>query len=213
MWGGRLAQGMGVDIRHLGGTGGIGTETASRIFVDGDVGGEAGFGMVAGAVYVSGVVEEPLGNIIEVRSDVAGYRKFVSVTDLLCNHQTEVPVSNSLDPEKLRLVLNDGILRGTLCARCDCHVEVLVDGDAHNGTGLLMRQGRVRRRIHEMWRAAGRGRQGLCRSRYERWCDIFPEEDCDQSACGEDPDNRCGYVAHSKTCRGWQVRIDAVQQV
>jgi formylmethanofuran dehydrogenase subunit C len=137
----RLAQGMGADIRHLGGTGGIGT--ASRIFVDGDVGAEAGLGMVAGAVYVSGRVEEPLGNIIEVRSDVTGYRKFVSVTDLLCNHQPEVPVSNSLDPEALRLVLNDGILRGTLCARCDCPVEVLVEGDAHNGTGLLMRQGAV----------------------------------------------------------------------
>jgi len=137
----RLAQGMGADIRHLGGTGGIGT--ASRIFVDGDVGAEAGLGMVAGAVYVSGRVEEPLGNIIEVRSDVTGYRKFVSVTDLLCNHQPEVPVSNSLDPETLRLVLNDGILRGTLCARCDCPVEVLVEGDAHNGTGLLMRQGTV----------------------------------------------------------------------
>ena len=137
----RLAQGMGADIRHLGGTGGIGT--ASRIFVDGDVGAEAGLGMVAGAVYVSGRVEEPLGNIIEVRSDVEGYRKFVSVTDLLCNHQPEVPVFNSLDPETLRLVLNDGILRGTLCARCDCPVEVLVEGDAHNGTGLLMRQGTV----------------------------------------------------------------------
>lgn len=139
----RLAQGMGADIRHLGGTGGIGIGTASRIFVDGDVGAEAGLGMVAGAVYVSGVVEEPLGNILEVRSDVAGYHKFVSVTDLLCNHQPDVPVSNSLDPGKLRLVLNDGILRGTLCARCDCPVDVLVEGDAHNGTGLLMRQGTV----------------------------------------------------------------------
>jgi len=137
----RLAQGMGADIRHLGGTGGIGT--ASRIFVDGDVGAEAGLGMVAGAVYVSGRVEEPLGNIIEVRSDVAGYRKFVSVTDLLCNHLPEVPVSNSLDSEKLRLVLNDGILRGTLCARCDCPVNVLIEGDAHNGTGLLMQTGTV----------------------------------------------------------------------
>ena len=48
----RLAQGMGADIRHLGGTGGIGIGTASRIFVDGDVGAEAGLGMVAGAVYV-----------------------------------------------------------------------------------------------------------------------------------------------------------------
>jgi len=141
----RLAQGMGADIRHLGGTGGIGTRTTSRIFVDGDVGSEAGLGMVAGAVYVSGMVEEPLGNIIEVRSDVAGYRKFVSVTDLLCNHRHEVPVSNSLDPGGvgLRLVLNDGILRGTLCARCDCPVDVIVEGDAHNGTGLLMRQGTV----------------------------------------------------------------------
>jgi formylmethanofuran dehydrogenase subunit C len=139
----RLAQGMGADIRHLGGTGGIGIGTACRIFVDGDVGAEAGLGMVAGAVYVSGVVEEPLGNILEVRSDVGGYRKFVSVTDLLCNHQPEVPVSNSLDPEKLRLVLNDGILRGTLCARCDCPAEVLVEGDAHNGTGLLMQKGTV----------------------------------------------------------------------
>ncbi len=139
----RLAQGMGADIRHLGGTGGIGIGTASRIFVDGDVGAEAGLGMVAGAVYVSGMVEEPLGNILEVRSDVEGYRKFVSVTDLLCNRRPEVPVSNSLDPGKLRLVLNDGILRGTLCARCDCPVGVLVEGDAHNGTGLLMRQGTV----------------------------------------------------------------------
>ncbi len=139
----RLAQGMGADIRHLGGTGGIVTGTTSRIFVDGDVGAEAGLGMVAGAVYVSGRVEEPLGNIIEVRSDVAGYRKFASITDLLCNRRPEVPVSNSLDPTKLRLVLNDGILRGTLCARCDCPVDVLVEGDAHNGTGLLMRQGTV----------------------------------------------------------------------
>ncbi|MEA1895816.1 MAG: hypothetical protein U9N36_11610 [Euryarchaeota archaeon] len=70
--------------------------------------------MVAGAVYASGMVEEPLGNIIEVRSDVAGYRKFVSITDLLCNHLPEEPVSNSLDhggAEGMRLVLNDGILQ------------------------------------------------------------------------------------------------------
>ena len=141
--GARLAQGMGADIRHLGGTGGIGAGTASRIFIDGDVGAEAGFGMVAGAVYVSGKIEEPLGNILEVRSDVKGYRKFVSVTDLLCNHRSEVPVSNSLDSDKLRLVLHDGILRGTLCARCDCPADVLVEGAAYNGTGLLMQKGTV----------------------------------------------------------------------
>ena len=82
----RLAQGMGADIRHLGGTGRIGTGTAFHIFVDGNVGAEAGLGMVAGAVYVSGRVEAPLGNIIEVRSGVEGYRRFVSITDLLCNH-------------------------------------------------------------------------------------------------------------------------------
>lgn len=148
--GARLAQGMGADIKHLGGTGGIGTGNASHIFVDGNVGAEAGLGMVTGAVYASGVVEEPLGNIIEVRSDVAGYRKFVSITDLLCNRRSAVPfpvpVSNSLDPggaDGARLVLNDGILRGTLCARCDCPLEVLVEGDVHNGTGLLMQKGTV----------------------------------------------------------------------
>jgi len=32
--GGRLAQGMGADIRHLGGTGGIGIGTAPHIFVE-----------------------------------------------------------------------------------------------------------------------------------------------------------------------------------
>ena len=139
----RLAQGMGADIQHLGGTGGIRTGTASRIFVDGGVGAEAGLGMVTGAVYVSGVVKAPIGNIIEVHSDVTGYRKFVSITDLLCNRPPEVPVSGSLDPEKQWLVLNDGILRGTLCARCNCPVDVLIEGNAHNGTGLLMRQGTV----------------------------------------------------------------------
>jgi len=45
----RLAQGMGADIRHLGGTGRIGTGTAFHIFVDGNVGAEAGLGMVAGS--------------------------------------------------------------------------------------------------------------------------------------------------------------------
>jgi len=86
------------------------------------------------------MVEEPLGNILEVRSDVGGYRKFVSITDLLCNRRNEVPVSNSLDPGGAG---GARILRGTLCARCDCPAEVLVEGDVHNGTGLLMRQGTV----------------------------------------------------------------------
>ncbi len=137
----RFAQAMGADIRHLGGTGNI--VTAGRIFVDGNVGREAGMGMVAGSLYISGQVEYPLGNIIEVHSDVNGYRKFVSITDLLCNHLDEIPVSNSLDAENTRLVLNDGILRGTVGTRCDCPCQIVVEGDVYNGTGLLMQQGTI----------------------------------------------------------------------
>jgi len=137
----RFAQTMGVDIRHLGGTGNV--EITGRIFVDGNVGREAGMGMVAGSLYISGQVEYPLGNIIEVHSDISGYHKFVSITDLLCNHLDEVPVSNSLDSENTQLVLNDGILRGTIGARCDCPCQMVVEGNTYNGTGLLMQQGTI----------------------------------------------------------------------
>ena len=138
----RLAYSMGADLKHLGGSGR--PEPAGRIFVNGSVGREAGMGMVAGALYISGTVQEPLGNIIEVVSDVGGYRKFCSITDIMCSGPGEdTLVSNSLDEDDNILILNDGILRGTIGARMDCRGTVRVEGDAYNGTGLLMRQGIV----------------------------------------------------------------------
>jgi len=72
---------MGVDLKHLGGTGA--TEKAGKLYIDGSVSSEMGMGMVSGTIYVKGSVEEPLGNVVEVVSDEAGFRKFRSITDIL----------------------------------------------------------------------------------------------------------------------------------
>ncbi|MDF1557776.1 MAG: formylmethanofuran dehydrogenase [ANME-2 cluster archaeon] len=138
----RLAFSMGADLKHLGGTGK--PEPSGRIFVDASVGSEAGMGMAAGVLYLSGTIEEPLGNIIEVASDDNGYRKFRSITDIMCNGPGEdTLLSNSLEEDENILTINDGILRGTIGARMDCRGTVVVEGDAYNGTGLLMRRGTV----------------------------------------------------------------------
>lgn len=137
----RLGYSLGVDLAHFGGTGK--TEPAGRIFVDGDIGPEAGMAMSAGTLYLTGDIEEPLGNIIEVSSDEEGYRKFISITELLCGNRSEVPAGNTFDAGNKKLILTDRILRGTLASRCDCNVEIIVEGDVYNGTGLLMKSGMV----------------------------------------------------------------------
>lgn len=140
--GARFAYSLGVDLKHSGGSGNPGS--AGCVFVDGNVGEEAGMGMVSGILYVSGAMTEPMGNIIEVGSDVQGYRKFRSITDILCNGlDTDTLVSNTFDKEERRLTLDDGIVRGTLGARCNCMASIVVEGDAYNGTGLLMRHGTI----------------------------------------------------------------------
>jgi len=42
-----------------------------------------GISMLRGSIYVTGRVESPLGNVVEVASDLTGYRKFVSITEAL----------------------------------------------------------------------------------------------------------------------------------
>ncbi|MBW6471394.1 MAG: formylmethanofuran dehydrogenase [Methanosarcinaceae archaeon] len=140
--GARFAYSLGVDLKHFGGSGN--SIPAGRVFVDGNVGEEAGMGMVSGKLYVSGDVAEPWGNIIEVRSDMKGYKKFRSITDIFCNGlDTDMLVSNTFDENERQLTLDDGILRGTLGARCNCMANIVVEGDAYNGTGLLMRHGTI----------------------------------------------------------------------
>lgn len=138
----RLAYSMGADLRQSGGTGGI--ERAGKLFIEGDVAPEMGMGMVSGVIYVKGNVEEPLGNVVEVASDEKGYRKFRSITEILCNGiGKDTLIKNKYDERKKHLLLNDGILRGTMAARCNCDAHVSVDGNAYNGTGILMRKGTV----------------------------------------------------------------------
>ena len=138
----RLAYSLGVDLKHFGGTGG--SERAGNLYIDGDAGSEMGMGMVSGAIYVSGIVEEPAGNVIEVVSDEPGYRKFRSITEILCKGLgRDVLIKNRYDGSKKHLVLDDGILRGTVAARCNCDCIVTIEGDTCNGTGLLIKKGLV----------------------------------------------------------------------
>ncbi|VVB95143.1 Tungsten-containing formylmethanofuran dehydrogenase 2 subunit C [uncultured archaeon] len=138
----RLGYSMGVDLAHFGGTGA--PENAGKLFIDGSVSSEMGMGMVSGAIYVKGSIEGPIGNIVEVASDQPGYRKFRSITDILCKGPgKEILIKNNYDEKKKHLLLDDGMLRGTVAARCDCEALVTVEGDVYNGTGLLMKKGTV----------------------------------------------------------------------
>lgn len=137
-----LGYSMGVNLKHFGGTGAI--EKAGKLYIDGDVSSEMGMGMVSGTIYVKGNVEQPHGNVIEVISDDPGFRKFRSITDILC-HGTgkDVLIKNNYDVRKKHLLLIDGIQRGTIAARCDCEGFVSIEGDVYNGTGLLMQKGKI----------------------------------------------------------------------
>jgi len=138
--GGRLASSLGVDLASFGGTGGP-IEEAGSIIVDGDVGPRMGISMIRGSIYVSGSVAAPLGNVVEVESDLAGYRKYRSITEVLeqGGRVGDVGEPNSLDDEKL--VLNDGLLRETLAARSRAKRALRVEGDAGMSAGILMRSG------------------------------------------------------------------------
>lgn len=138
----RLGYSMGVDLAHFGGTGL--PEKAGKIYVEGDVSSEMGMGMVSGAIYVKGSIEEPLGNVVEVVPDEPGYRKFRSITDILCKGPgKDTTVKNNYDERKRHMHLDDGVLRGTIAARCGCDALVTVEGNVYNGTGLLMQKGTV----------------------------------------------------------------------
>ncbi len=137
-----LGYSMGVDLKHFGGTGA--SEKAGRLYIDGNVASEMGMGIVSGVIYVRGSVEEPIGNVVEVLSDEPGYRKFRSITEILCKGQgKDKLIKNSLNERKMALILDDGILRGTVAARCNCDASVTIEGNAYNGTGLLMQKGIV----------------------------------------------------------------------
>ena len=137
--GSRLGSSLGVDLLRLGGTGGP-IEGTGKIIVDGNVGSHMGISMLRGAIYVSGEIKSPMGNVVQVHSDLNGYRKFVSVTETL---EKSLPVLEPNTVDKNGLTICDGILRDTLGARNPTDKTVLLQGDAGMSTGILMRAGRM----------------------------------------------------------------------
>ena len=135
--GGRLGSSLGVDLASLGGSGGP-IESTGSIIVDGDVGPRIGISMIRGSIYVSGNVATPLGNVARVESDLTGYQKYVSITELL-ERGGEVCEPNFL--EDYGLVLKDGLIRETLAARSRSKKALRVEGEAGMSAGILMRSG------------------------------------------------------------------------
>ncbi len=137
----RLCSSMGVDLKYFGGSGSA--IKVGKVIVDGNVDTRMGISMVMGEIYVKEDVKEPIGNLVEVDSDIKGYRKFRSITDIMMHGLGK----DRLTKNKLMgntLLINDGIVRDTVGARLDKDVEVIVDGDVDLSTGILMRNGIVR---------------------------------------------------------------------
>jgi formylmethanofuran dehydrogenase subunit C len=140
----RVGSSLGVDLVYFGGNGKELPEVGS-IVVSGNAGSHLGLSMLSGAIYVKGGVNEPLGNIVQVESDLDGYKKFVAITWLL-HHSEDRETPSLLEPNGFKnggLVLADGIVRNTLAARCMKEAKVHVKGDVGISVGILMRNGLV----------------------------------------------------------------------
>lgn len=140
----RVGSSLGVDLVYFGGKGKE-LPAVGSIIIDGNAGSHLGLSMLSGAIYVKGDVEEPLGNIVQVESDLDGYRKFVSITWLL-HHPEERERNILLTPNEFKddaLVLADRIVRHTLAARCMKESTVRVKSDVGISAGILMRKGLV----------------------------------------------------------------------
>jgi len=137
----RLCSSMGVDLKYFGGSGA--EIEVGDVIVDGDIDTRMGISMVKGNIYVKGNVKEPIGNIVDVDSDIKGYRKFRSITDI---------ITNGLGKDRLigcellshKLIINDGTVKDTVGARLNIDAEIVVNGDVDLSTGILMRKGIVK---------------------------------------------------------------------
>ena len=136
----RLASSMGVDLKYFGGTGK--NVSVGNIYVEGNVNTRMGISMTRGSIYVKGEISEPMGNLVEVKSNKKGYRQFRSITDI---------ITNGLDRSKLvgcqfageKFIINDGTVKDTLGARLDVDAEIVKMGDVDLSTGILMKKGTV----------------------------------------------------------------------
>jgi len=137
----RLASSMGVDLKYFGGTGD--DIPVGNIFVEGDADTRMGISMARGNIYLKGKVKEPVGNLVEVKTDIKGYKKYRSITDIM--HQGlkgDKLLSCDLTGDKL--VINDKTVKDTVGARLNRDAEIIMNGKVDLSTGILMRKGTVR---------------------------------------------------------------------
>lgn len=137
----RLGSSMGTDLKFFGGTGK--EINVGDIIVDGDIDTRMGISMVKGSIYVKGTVKEPIGNLVKVKSDMKGYKKFKSITDIMMNGLE----GDKLEGNQLRgnmIIIDDGMVRDTVGSRLDEDKEIVVNGNVDLSTGILMRNGTVR---------------------------------------------------------------------
>ena len=137
----RFCSSMGVDLKYFGGSGK--EVDVGDVIVDGNVDTRMGISMVNGNIYVKGDVKEPIGNLVQVKSDKSGYKKYRSITDITTNGEEgdqllECQLINNM------LIINDGSVKDTVGARLDKNVDVVFNGNVDLSTGILMKKGRVR---------------------------------------------------------------------
>ena len=137
----RLASSMGVDLQYFQGTGK--DISVGDIYVEGNVDTRMGISMTRGSIYVRGEVKEPMGNLVEVKSNQKGYRQLRSITDIVTNGLNGSKVVGCQFTGK-KFIIDDGTIKDTVGARLDVDMEIIKKGDVDLSTGILMRQGTVR---------------------------------------------------------------------
>ncbi|MBB6068318.1 hypothetical protein [Methanococcus maripaludis] len=138
----RFCSSMGADLKYFGGSGGkIQTGT---VIVDGNIDTRFGISMVSGTVYLNEKfsLKEPIGNIIEVKSDISGYKKYISITELIESKSDEKVLKPNIFKNN-ELILNDNVLRDTIGARLENGSKITVNGNVDLSTGILMKNGTV----------------------------------------------------------------------
>jgi formylmethanofuran dehydrogenase subunit C len=137
----RLCSSMGVDLKYFGGSGKA--RDVGDVFVNGDVASRMGISIRRGNIYVKGKVTEPIGNLVEIKSDIKGYKKFKSITEILMDKPSKTkPINSNFNGKKFEI--NDGMIRDTVGARLDIDAEVVVNSNVDLSTGILMKNGIVR---------------------------------------------------------------------
>lgn len=137
----RLCSSMGTDLVYFGGNGK--ELNVGNVYVEGNVDTRMGISMTRGSLYIKGNIKEPVGNIVQVKSDVNGYKKFRSITDIMSNGlKNDSPMGFQLNGNQM--IINDDMIKDTVGARLDVDGIITVNGNMDLSTGILMRRGSVR---------------------------------------------------------------------